>query len=118
MNKTKSVLTSEEIIIQSEELLLYESLVLQLNKDFKRAHINIEFIKDISPSDLTLKLNNAILDLILNNYSKYLNLLYIIDVSEEKIKKTEVNNTHEISKKITYCILLREWQKVWFKNNY
>ncbi len=116
MNKTKSVLTSEEIIIQSEELLLYKSLVLQLNKDFKRANINIEFIKDISPSDLTLKLNNAILDLILNNYSKYLNLLYIIDVSEEK--KTEVNNTHEISKKITYFILLREWQKVWFKNNY
>ena len=111
MNKTKSVLTSEEIIIQSEELLLYKSLVLQLNKDFKRANINIEFIKDISPSDLTLKLNNAILDLILNNYSKYLN-----DVSEEK--KTEVNNTHEISKKITYFILLREWQKVWFKNNY
>ena len=35
MNKTKSVLTSEEIIIQSEELLLYKSLVLQLNKDLK-----------------------------------------------------------------------------------
>ena len=87
MNKTKSVLTSDEIIIQSEELLLYESLVFQLNKDFKRANINIEFTKDISPSGLTLKLNNAILDLILNNYSKYLNLLYIIDVSEEKIKK-------------------------------
>ena len=61
MNKTKSVLTSEEIIIQSEELLLYESLVLQLNKDFKRANINIGFIKDISPSDLILKLNNACL---------------------------------------------------------
>ena len=54
MNKTKSVLTSEEIIIQSEELLLYESLVLQLNKDFKRANINIEFIKDISPSDCVI----------------------------------------------------------------
>ena len=100
MNKTKSVLTSEEIIIQSEDLLLYESLVLQLNKDFKRANINIDFIKDIFPSDLKLKLNNAIHNLILNNHSKYLNLLYIIDVSEEKIKKTEVNNTHEISKKI------------------
>ena len=96
MNKTKSVLTSEEIIFQSEELLLYESLVLQLNNDFKRANINIDFIKNISPSDLTLKLNNAIHDLILNNY---LNLLYIIDISEEKIKKTAVNNTHEISKK-------------------
>ena len=118
MNKTKSVLTSEEIIIQSEDLLLYESLVLQLNKDFKRTNINIDFIKDIFPSDLKLKLNNAIHNLILNNHSKYLNLLYIIDVSEEKIKKIEVSNTHEISSKITYFILLREWQKVWFKNNY
>lgn len=86
--------------------------MLELNKDFKRANIDIDFIKDISPSDLKLKLNNAIHNLILNAYSEYLNLPYIIDVSEEKIKKIEVSSTHEISKKITYFILLREWQKI------
>jgi len=31
MNKTKSVLTSDEIIIQSEELQLYESLVFSVS---------------------------------------------------------------------------------------
>lgn len=61
--------------------------MLELNKDFKRTNIDIDFIKDISPSDLKLKLNNAIHNLILNAYSEYLNLPYIIDVSEEKIKK-------------------------------
>ena len=113
-----SLLTSEEIITQSEGLQLYKNLVFQLNKDFKRANIDIDFIKDTSPSDLKLKLNNAIHNLILNTYSEYLNLLYIIDVSEEKIKKIGVDSTYEISKKITYFILLREWQKVWFKSNY
>jgi predicted glycosyltransferase len=114
----KSVLTSEEIIAQSEGLHLYKNLVLQLNKDFKRANIDVDFIKDISPSGLKLKLNNAIHNLILNTNSDYLNLLYIIDVSEEKIKNIEANSTYEISEKITYFILLREWQKVWFKSNY
>jgi hypothetical protein len=114
----QSLLTSEEIITQSEGLELYKNLVLQLNKDFKRANIDIDFIKDISPSDLKLKLNNAIHNLILNKYFEYLNLLYIIDVSEEKIKKITANSTHEISEEITYFILLREWQKVWFKSNY
>jgi|TARA_B110000240_G_scaffold179732_1_gene210190 hypothetical protein len=114
----KLLLTSEKIITQSEGLQLYKNLVLQLNKDFKRANIDIDFIKDTSPSDLKLKLNNAIHNLILNTYSEYLNLLYIIDVSEEKIKKIGVDSTYEISKKITYFILLREWQKVWFKSNY
>ena len=79
---------------------MYKNLVLQLNKDFKRANIDIDFIKDTSPSDLKLKLNNAIHNLILNTYSEYLNLLYIIDVSEEKIKKIGVDSTYEISKKI------------------
>tara|TARA_R110000787_G_scaffold43892_2_gene107502 strand:- start:80594 stop:80941 length:348 start_codon:yes stop_codon:yes gene_type:complete len=114
----KSLLTSEEIITQSEGFQLYKNLVLQLNKDFKRANIDIDFIKDISPSDLKLKLNNAIHNLILNKYSEYLNLLYIIDVSEEKIKKITAISTQEISEEITYFILLREWQKVWFKSNY
>lgn len=114
----KSLLTSEEIIAQSEGLRLYKKLVLQLNKDIKRANLDTEFLNDISPSDLKLKLHEMIHNIILNNYNDYLNLLYIIDVSEEKIKSMEANSTLEISEKITYLILLREWQKVWFKSNY
>lgn len=114
----KNLLTSEEIINQSEGLHLYKNLILQLNKDFNRANIDTSFIKDISPSELKLKLSEVIHELLLNKYSDYLNLLYIIDVSEEKIKKIDANSTHEISEYITYFILLREWQKVWFKNKY
>ncbi len=114
----KSLLTSEEIIAQSEGLQLYNKLVIQINKDFKRANIDALFVKDISPSDLKLKLHEMIHNLLLNKYTEYLNLLYIIDVSEEKIKNIEANGIQEISAQITYLILLREWQKVWFKSNY
>ena len=114
----KSLLTSEEIITQSEGLHLYGKLVIQLNKDFKRANVDVEFVKDISPSDLKMKLHEIIHNLILNKYTEYLNLLYIIDVSEENIKNIEANSTQEISDQITYLVLLREWQKVWFKSNY
>ena len=114
----KNLLTSEEIITQSEGLQLYKKLVLQLNTDLNRANVDALFIKNISPSELKLKLSDVIHNLLLNNYPEYLNLLYIVDVSEEKIKNIEANSTQEISEQITYLILLREWQKVWFKNNY
>ena len=114
----KSLLTSEEIISQSEGLQLYKELVLQINKDFKRTNLEAVFLKDITPSELKLKLQEVIYHLILNKYNEYLNLLYIIDVSEEKIKKIEGNNIIDISEQITYLILLREWQKIWFKKNY
>ncbi len=114
----KTLLTSEEIISQSEGLQLYKDLVLQINKDFKRANLEAVFLKDITPSELKLKLQEVIYHLILNKYYEYLNLLYIIDVSEEKIKKIEGNNITDISEQITYLILLREWQKIWFKKNY
>jgi hypothetical protein len=114
----KSLLTSEEIISQSEGLQLYKNLVLQINKDFKRANLEAVFFKDITPSELKLKLQEVIYHLILNKYNEYLNLLYIIDVSEEKIKKIEGNNIIDISEQITYLVLLREWQKIWFKKNY
>lgn len=114
----KTLLTSEEIISQSEGLQLYKDLVLQINKDFKRANLEAVFLNDISPSELKLKLHEVIHHLILNKYNEYLNLLYIIDVSEEKIKNINGSSTNDISEQITYLILLREWQKVWFKKNF
>ena len=110
--------TTEEIIAQSESLQLYSKLILQLNKDFQRAAIAEVFLETIAPSELKIKLHEIVFHLIQNNYSEYLNLLYIIDVSEEKIKNIEGEDTVEITEEITFLILLREWQKVWFKEKY
>ncbi|MFK5983408.1 MAG: hypothetical protein QM499_10875 [Flavobacteriaceae bacterium] len=110
--------TIDEILITSEGLQLYHKLIIQLNKDFQRAAIEEFFLETITPSELKIKLQEALFHLIQNHYSEYMNLLYIIDVSEEKIKNIEGEDTGEISEQIAYLILLREWQKVWFKEKY
>jgi len=47
-----------------------------------------------------------------------LNLLYIIDVSEEEIKKLDGTDLVKLSEEVTFLVLKREWQKVWFRANY
>jgi len=49
-------------------------------------------------------------------FNDYLNLLYIVDVSEEKIKQLDGSDAIQLSEQVTFLILKREWQKVWFKN--
>jgi hypothetical protein len=56
--------------------------------------------------------------LIQEKFAEYLNLLYIVDVSEEKIKKLDGSDTLKLSKEVTFLILQREWQKVWYRNFY
>ena len=56
--------------------------------------------------------------LIQNKFAEYLNLLYIIDVSENEIKKLDGSDISELSEQVTFLILKREWQKVWFRNKF
>lgn len=108
--------TINEILTTSEELLLYKKLVLQLNKDFLRANVSVDFEEDIQPKKLIIKLNTTISNLIKEQFSEYLNLLYIVDVSEVKIKSIDTNDFKLMTEQVTFLILSREWQKVWFRN--
>jgi hypothetical protein len=56
--------------------------------------------------------------LIQYKFAEYLNLLYIIDVPEEQIKKLDGSDLVELSEQVTFLVLKREWQKVWFRNKY
>jgi hypothetical protein len=53
--------------------------------------------------------------LIQHKFSDYLNLLYIVDVSEPKVRELDGNDTIKLSEVVTFLILQREWQKVWYK---
>jgi len=110
--------TTEDIITRSEDLFLYKKLVLQLKKDFLRAAIQIELSEDISPKDLKYLLQETLFNLLQEQSSDYLNLLYIIDVSEEKIKQVKGDDILKITEQVSYLILLREWQKVWFRSSF
>ena len=93
-------------------------MINQLNKDLALANIDLSFNEDTMPTSLKLILQETIYKLINEKFTDYLNLLYIIDVSEEKIKRLMSNDTLVISEQVTFLVLKREWQKVWFKNQY
>lgn len=110
--------TFNELIIEAESLNLYKQLVKQLNKDLALSNIDLSFNEDVLPSSLKLLLHEMIFKLIQERFMDYLNLLYIIDVSEKKIKTLDGTDTLEMSEQVAFMILQREWQKVWFRNKY
>jgi len=110
--------STEAILLKLEELSLYKKLIIQLNKDFLRANLTVDFPETISPEDLKNQLQKIVAKLMDEQFPEYLNLLYIIDVSEKKIRELNMESSKNITAENVYLILLREWQKVWFKENY
>lgn len=110
--------TFNDLIEQAQGKELYGRLVKQLNKDFLYANIDLDFDQDILPSSLKLILHETIYKLIQERFAEYLNLLYIVDVSESKIKQLDGMDTLKLSEDVAFLILQREWQKVWLRNQY
>ena len=106
------------LIETANQLDLYKKLIKQLNKDLSFANIDLEFDDAVLPSSLKLMLNETIYKLIQEKFSEYLNLLYIVDVSEQKVRELDGDDILKLSEDITFLILQREWQKVWLRNQY
>lgn len=110
--------TFNQLIDEANQLNLYQKLVLQLNKDFLYANIDLDFDPEILPTSLKLLLHETVYKLIQEKFAEYLNLLYIIDVSEEVIKQLDGSDTLQLADQVSFLILKREWQKVWFRHKY
>jgi len=108
----------DELIVEANTLGLYENLILQLNKDLLYANVDLEFDSEVLPTSLKLILQETVYKLINERFADYLNLLYIIDVPEHKVKQLDGSDALKLSDQVTFLILLREWQKVWYKHQY
>jgi len=97
---------------------LYERLIEQLNKDFQLANVALSFDITNSPVQLKKRLFEVLLNLITNQYDDYLNLLYRIDVPESELAKLKNDHLTTSIEEIAYLVLKREYQKVWFKQNF
>jgi len=105
----------EALVAQANGMQLYHKLITQLNKDLQYANVDLEFDKETLPTSLKLILQEELYNTIQNKFSEYLNLLYIIDVSEAKVRALDGNDVVKLSEDITFLILQREWQKVWYR---
>ena len=108
----------ESLISLAEEEHLYFKLIEQTNKDFALANEAIAIPLDIFPFQFKDLVHEKVLKLIQFKFAEYLNLLYIIDVSETEIKKLDGSDLIELAEQVSFLILKREWQKVWFRNKY
>ncbi|SDG62900.1 hypothetical protein [Winogradskyella thalassocola] len=108
----------EDLILEAEALQLYKNLIIQLNKDLLYANIDLEFDQETLPTSLKLIFQDTVFNLINSKFSDYLNLLYIVDVSEAKIRSLDGSDILKLSEEVTFIILQREWQKVWYKSKY
>ncbi|WP_086477687.1 MULTISPECIES: hypothetical protein [Arenibacter] len=102
----------------AQEANLYDELVLQLKKDFTLANVDLDVPEDVLPTDLKTLVHEKVFYLIRERFADYLNLLYIIDVSEKVVKSIQSEDVLEISGEVSLEILKREWQKVWFRDKY
>lgn len=110
--------TFNDLMQEATKLDLYKKLIRQLNKDFLYANISLEFDEEVLPLSLKLILHETVYSLIQEKFSDYLNLLYIIDVPEKKVKQLDGSDMVKLSEQVTFLILQREWQKVWYRSQY
>jgi hypothetical protein len=108
----------EVLLVEATKENLYFNLIEQINKDFNLANESIDLAQDIKPEELKAELHEKIYRLIQYKFAEYLNLLYIVDVPEDQIKKLDGSDIGELSKQVAFLVLKREWMKVWFRNKY
>lgn len=109
---------ADSLLVEAQSEALYLKLIEQINKDFNLANEGIDFPLSISPEEIKIQLQEKIYRMIQYKFAEYLNLLYIIDVSESEIKKLDGSDLVLLAEQVSFLILKREWQKVWFRNNY
>ena len=96
------------LLQEAEKETLYVNLVLQLNKDFNLANEGIDFPRSITPDELKIQLHEKVYRLIQYKFAEYLNLLYIIDVSEEEVKKLDGSDLVILAEEVAFLVLKRE----------
>ncbi|MRX39143.1 hypothetical protein GJU43_07645 [Flavobacterium sp. LC2016-23] len=109
---------ADSLLVEAQSEALYLKLIEQINKDFNLANEGIDFPLSISPDEIKIQLHEKIYRMIQYKFAEYLNLLYIIDVSESEIKKLDGSDLVVLAEQVSFLILKREWQKVWFRNYY
>jgi hypothetical protein len=106
----------DSLLSEAESENLYLKLIEQINKDFNLANEGVDFPLSTKPEELKVQLHEKVYRLIQFKFAEYLNLLYIIDVAEDQIKKLDGSDISELAEQVAFLILKREWQKVWFRN--
>ena len=123
-NEKKSIMllpkitNNKELSSQLINQKIYLALIQQIEKDLQL--IGVDFLLEEKPlqEEFLLQFQELITALIDTNFELFLNLLYRIDIDENKIRSLIQSQNENLYALITFEILKREWQKGWFRLNY
>lgn len=110
--------TSLELLEAVQREQLYKKLIQQIKKDFDLANISIQIPLDIIPTELKSTIHEKLYVLLVERFDQYLNLLYVVDISEREVKNIQALDAVDVTAEVTFLLLKREWQKVWYKAKY
>lgn len=109
---------SNDLLQLTTDNLLIDKLQQQIEKDFMLANVPLNMPFKFEPHLFIAAILEKVYYLMMEHFTEYLNLLYIIDVSERDFQHIKITDTVEVANQVTFLILKREYQKVWFKNKY
>ena len=109
---------SESLFQTAKKEQLYQKLIVQLQKDFALANIDIDLTLNMESTKLQIFLREKMYFLILEKFTDYLNLLYVIDVPEKAFKGIRITDVVEVAEQVAFLVLKRELQKVRLKAKY
>ncbi|WP_148639291.1 hypothetical protein [Aquimarina longa] len=110
-----TLVIKQQLIDEFTNSDLYPQFLIQIQKDLNRAGIDY-IIESKKPQSLFSEITRLLIEKLQNAFNEYLNLLYAVDVSEDKIKSLNSEDSIDIAEYAAYLILKREWQKVWYRN--
>lgn len=103
-------MSNDELEKLSNDSQLLQDLIVQVEKDFTMAGVNLEFMKtDFTTQQFIAHISKRLEEQHKENYQKFCNLFYRIDVPLP---------THTDFKLLAEKLIKREFLKVWTRRNH
>jgi len=97
---------------------LYKDLIIQLNKDFSLSGINFNLSLNSNPNKLIKDLTMLFQNIIVKDYQKFNQLMYVIDIPETKLASLKSRQLDDVIDRIIRLVLERVLQKVYLKQKF
>ncbi len=113
-----NAINSNEVLILANETTLLSDLKNQIEKDFGLANISLKLPLKFDAQTFVSAIREKVYHLMMEHFPEYLNLLYIVDIPESQFKQIAITDAVEVADQMTFLIIKREYQKVWYRNKY
>jgi len=97
---------------------LYNNLIIQLNKDFSLSGIDFNLSLTSKPNKLIKDLTLLFQNMIVKDYQKFNQLMYVLDIPENKLAGLKERQLTVVIDRIIRLVLERVLQKVYLKQKF